>query len=118
MTILYPFALFLLLLIPAGIIFFMWRNQVRQNALRKVGNDTLVEQLVSQVNMTRRRLKSLLWLLTLGALAIAMAHPVWGVSAEVVQVEGVAILFIIDTSRSMDAQDTAPSRIGTCQNRH
>ena len=111
MAILNPFALFLLLLIPAGIIFLMWRNQVRQNALRKVGNDTLVAQLVAQVNTTRRIIKSTLWLVTLGALAIALTHPVWGVSAEVVQVEGVAILFVIDISRSMDAQDIAPSRL-------
>lgn len=111
MTILNPYALFLLLLIPAGIIFLMWRNQVRQNALRKVGNDTLVEQLVSQVNSTRRIIKSTLWLITLSALTIALTHPVWGVSAEVVQVEGVAILFVIDISRSMDTQDIAPSRL-------
>ena len=106
-----PYALFHLLLIPAGIIFLMWRNQVRQQALRKVGNDDLVKQLVAQVNMSRRRVKSILWLLTLAALAIAVSHPVWGVSAEIVEVEGRAILFVIDVSRSMDAQDVAPSRL-------
>ena len=89
----------------------MWRNQARLNALRRVGNDELVSQLIEQVNLTRRRIKSILWLLTLGALAIALSHPVWGVSAEVVQVEGTAILFVIDVSRSMDAQDIAPSRL-------
>jgi len=111
MTILYPHALFLLLLIPVGIIFLMWRNQVRQSALRKVGNDTLVEQLVSQVNSTRRVIKSTLWLASIVALAIALTHPVWGVSAEVVQIEGIAILYVVDVSRSMDAQDVAPSRL-------
>jgi Ca-activated chloride channel homolog len=111
MTLLNPFALILLLLIPTGIIFLMWRNQVRQNALRKVGNDTLVEQLVSQVNSTRRIIKSTLWLVSLSSLIIALTHPIWGVSAEVVQIEGVAVLFIIDISRSMDAQDIAPSRL-------
>ena len=111
MTILNPYALFLLLLIPAGIIFLMWRNQVRQNALRKVGNDELVEKLVSQVNSTRRIIKSTLWLASLASLALALTHPVWGVSAEVVQIDGVAILYIIDVSRSMDAQDIAPSRL-------
>lgn len=111
MTILNPYALFLLLLIPAGIIFLMWRNQVRQNALRKVGNDELVEQLVSQVNSTRRIIKSTLWLATLASLALALTHPVWGVSAEVIQIDGVAILYVLDVSRSMDAQDIAPSRL-------
>lgn len=111
MTILNPHALLLLLLIPAGIIFLMWRHQVRQNALRKVGNDALVEQLVSQVNSTRRIIKSTLWLASIAALAIALTHPVWGVSAEVVQIDGVAILYVIDVSRSMDAQDVAPSRL-------
>jgi Ca-activated chloride channel homolog len=111
MTILNPYALFLLLLIPAGIIFLMWRNQVRQNALRKVGNDALVEQLISQVNSTRRILKSTLWLATIASLTLALTHPVWGVSAEVVDIDGIAILYVIDVSRSMDAQDTAPSRL-------
>lgn len=111
MTISNPYALLLLLMIPAGIIFLMWRNQVRQQALRRVGNDDLIKQLVAQVNMTRRRAKSVLWLLALAGLAIALSHPVWGVSAEIVEVEGRAIMFVIDVSRSMDAQDIAPSRL-------
>jgi len=53
----------------------------------------------------------LLWLLTLAALAVALSHPVWGVAAEVVEIDGRAIIFVIDVSRSMDAQDIAPSRL-------
>ncbi len=111
MSILNPTVLILLLVLPVTIIFLMWREQVRQKALRRVGNDDLVNQLVSQVNMTRRRIKTIFWMITFSTLVIALTHPVWGVSAEILDVEGRAILFVIDVSRSMDAQDIAPSRL-------
>jgi len=111
MSILNPTALAILIVIPVTVLFLIWREQVRQSAIRKVGNDDLVRQLVSQVNVTRRRIKSTLWLITLSALAVALAHPVWGVSAEIIDVEGRAILFVVDVSRSMDAQDISPSRL-------
>lgn len=111
MTILNPFALLLLIVIPVFILFLIWRDYARQQAIKRVGNDELVKQLVSQVNITRRRIKSFLWLLTFAMLIIVLAHPVWGITAEIVNVEGRAIMFVVDVSRSMDTQDITPSRL-------
>jgi len=111
MTLLFPTALILLTIIPFALLFLLWRNTIRQRALRQMGNDALVQSLISQVNYSRRRIKSLLWLLTITLLILALTHPIWGVSAEIVQAEGVAVIFVIDVSRSMDAQDVAPSRL-------
>ncbi len=111
MTLLYPLALILLGVVPIGILFLVWRNQARQNTLQSIGNTELVQQLISQVNTSRRRVKSMMWLMALASLVIALAHPIWGVTAEILSVEGRAILFLVDVSRSMDAQDTSPSRL-------
>jgi len=111
MSILYPSVLILLLIVPIVVMFLLWRDRVRQSALRQMGNDELVQKLVAQVNHTRRRIKTILWLIAFSSMIIALAHPVWGVSAEIIDVEGRAITFVIDISRSMDAQDIAPSRL-------
>lgn len=111
MSISNPFGLLLLAILPVTIIFLMWREQVRQKALRRVGNDDLVKQLVSQVNITRRRIKTILWMLAFSALVVALTHPVWGVAYENIEVEGRAVMFVIDVSRSMDALDILPSRL-------
>lgn len=111
MTLLFPTALVLFILIPLAMFFLLWRDMFRRRALQRMGNDALVQSLISQVNITRRRIKSTLWLLTLSLLILSLTHPIWGVSAEIVQAEGVAIVFLIDVSRSMDAQDIAPSRL-------
>jgi Ca-activated chloride channel family protein len=44
-------------------------------------------------------------------LILAMARPVWGISEEVVTVDGSEIIVVLDVSASMDAQDIAPSRL-------
>lgn len=111
MTLLHPFALSALIVIPLAIIFLIWRNQVRKSAIRRFGNESLLQSLISQVSPLRRQIKSTLWLLAVASLIFALARPVWGVTAEILDVEGIAILFVIDISRSMDAQDIAPSRL-------
>ncbi len=42
---------------------------------------------------------------------IALARPAWGTEIEAVETQGVSIMFVLDVSRSMDAQDIQPSRI-------
>jgi Ca-activated chloride channel family protein len=106
-----PQTLILLIIVPILALFLLWRGFVRTNTLRKIGDENLVARLTAQISPARRRLKSLLWLITVGLLVMAWARPVWGTELQVIQPLGAEIIFLVDVSRSMDAQDITPSRL-------
>jgi Ca-activated chloride channel homolog len=106
-----PELLLLLILIPFMGTLFWWRSRVRAFALDRLGDPALVRRLVSAVSEPRRRMKSGLWLAALTALILALARPMWGVDADIVETRGVAVMIVLDVSASMDAQDVTPSRL-------
>lgn len=53
--------------------------------------------------------------LTLLGLALALARPRWGTSTETVERRGLDLVFVLDTSLSMNAADVAPSRFWLAQ---
>lgn len=110
MTFLNPGALILLVLLPMLAALFVWRDKQRQAKLRQLGENHLIEQLVS-VNPSIRRWKMILWLAALTLWIIALARPVWGESIELIETEGLSIMVLLDVSRSMDARDVSPSRL-------
>jgi Ca-activated chloride channel family protein len=59
----------------------------------------------------QRRARWLLRLLGLAALAVAASGPRWGEEVVRVSAQGSDLVFVFDTSTSMDARDVPPSRI-------
>ncbi len=110
MRFLTPPFLALLILVPLAVAFMVWRERIRQSTLLLVGNTGGIQALYQRL-LRRRTWKSLLWLLTIAALVLATARPVWGVDIDVVETEGVSIFFVLDVSNSMNAQDIPPSRL-------
>lgn len=111
MTFLSPYFLFLLALIPLMVIIMVWRASVRAAALRRVGDAELVQRLLSRISPFRRRIRAALWLVALTSLILALSRPTWGSELQRVDKAGAAIMIVLDVSRSMDAQDIAPSRL-------
>ncbi len=105
-------ALLLLIIVPIALLFLLWRGIARSRAIQRIGNPELIASLIQQVSPARRRLNATLWLITLIFLIFSLARPIWGVEAEVIETDGVAVMLVLDISRSMDAQDISPSRIG------
>lgn len=103
--------LYLLILIPVFTIFYIWRGMVRASILRRMGDKELIQSLTAQISPFRRQVKIILWLISFAMLIFALARPAWGVEQEVIQTEGLQIVFAIDISRSMDANDVSPSRL-------
>jgi Ca-activated chloride channel family protein len=62
-----------------------------------------------------RWLPPLLVALTLAGLTLALARPRWGESTETVERRGLDIVFVVDTSLSMNATDVVPSRFWLAQ---
>ncbi|QPC81141.1 VWA domain-containing protein [Phototrophicus methaneseepsis] len=111
MQFLSPLNLLFLAILPIVIVFMLWRDQVRRRVLKRLGNDELVQQLVAQTHPIRRRIQTILWFIAVMAIIFAAAQPAWGITTEIVQSSGVQVVFALDVSRSMDAQDMVPSRL-------
>lgn len=59
----------------------------------------------------RRRLRVALWSGASACAVIALANPVWGIEAELIEARGTAVVIVLDVSASMDALDLTPSRL-------
>ena len=102
-----PWALWLLLALPALSLLLAWARWRQRKALRRLGTPFLVERLLL-VRPGVRRWQSVGLLLGLGALIIGSAGPRWGVAAQPELLSGRDIVVVLDLSQSMLAEQ--PSR--------
>ncbi|MDH3743999.1 MAG: VWA domain-containing protein [Acidobacteriota bacterium] len=111
MSFAFPQALWLVVLAPITVLVagWAWRRRLRDAAAWVAGG--LWERLHLRVHHARLWVSlALLFLTVLGA-ALALARPRWGVTEELVERQGVDIVFLLDSSLSMRAQDVPPSRM-------
>lgn len=87
---------------------------VARRAARKIEKQIgtrLTPFLMSSISKVKRRTKLMLEILTLVFFVIAMARPQMGSSLQEVKSEGVELMFLVDVSKSMLAEDTKPNRL-------
>ena len=107
----YPIYLHVLWLLPILLIFFWRVSKLRQRSLDRFGESPLVIRLSQTVSRRRQRLKIGLLLAALLFLGLAVARPQIGTHAVPVKVEGIDLVFALDTSASMLAEDIKPNRL-------
>jgi Ca-activated chloride channel family protein len=83
----------------------------RQRALQRFASVPLLGHLIPASSLARKVARAVLLLLAMIALVAAMIDPRWGVRYEDVKRRGMDILFIVDVSRSMLAEDVKPNRL-------
>ena len=104
--------LWLLWLIPALALFYVYAFRARRRALQRFCADQhLLARLIPEVSWTRRRYKALLVVVALTLMLVALLRPRWGFHWEDVRRVGVDLIVAIDVSTSMNAQDIEPSRL-------
>lgn len=98
-------------LLPAlcGLLVFAARK--RRQALQTFVEAGLLERIRISASSLRRRWKAVLVLGGLAFLIVAMARPGWNPKAQTVERRGRDVVFLLDVSRSMLAEDLAPNRI-------
>ena len=106
-----PLALVALVLVPGAAAFFWWAFRERDRALATFVDAALVPTVVPALDGRRRRVRATLVTIAIGALALALAGPMWGFHWEEVRREGVDLVVALDTSKSMLATDVAPNRL-------
>lgn len=106
-----PEYLYLLLLIPILIALFIYSRKKRKEKLNKIGDRDLVFQLVPDYSNRRKNIKFWIIMVVIGLLVVMLARPQFGTKIENVRRQGVEIIFALDVSNSMMAEDVEPNRL-------
>ena len=106
-----PEYLHVLWLIPAFALIFWQAARARRRGADRFGERELVAKLSRSVSRWRQNAKNMMILLALACLAIAVARPQIGTHAVPVKAEGIDLVFALDTSLSMLAEDIKPNRL-------
>lgn len=106
-----PYYLYALVLLPVlGLIFFLFVRW-KKRALSRLGEPSLLDQLMPETSKYRSGVKFGILLLAFALLFIGWANPQWGSKKEEVKRKSVDVLIALDISTSMFAQDIAPNRL-------
>jgi Ca-activated chloride channel family protein len=104
--------MFLLLWVVVGVgIFFVWRVSLQRRVLQRFSQEQLLKIVAQSFDYSRFILKKVLLTLVLFFSVVALARPQWGFEWREVKKEGLDILIVMDTSRSMLTQDVKPNRL-------
>jgi Ca-activated chloride channel family protein len=107
-----PHWLFIGLLACIGLILlFRFMQKRRQAALEKFAAHQLIDRLTRNVSGSRRRYKNILLLLAVFMCFSALARPQYGFQWVDIKRKGIDLLFALDTSKSMLAEDIKPNRL-------
>ena len=100
-------------LVPAVLAFYIFSRKLWQKRLhRLVQDETLLAKLIEGYRKGEWLRRVILMTLVVLCLVLALARPQWGDEKRSVQRKGVDIIFLMDTSLSMLAEDIKPSRLG------
>lgn len=106
-----PNYFYFLLLIPLMMMGYSFLLVWKRNAKKRFGSPVLLEALAPRHSAFKTHLKFGILLLGISALILAMVNPKMGTELETVKREGVDLVFAVDVSKSMLAEDIAPNRL-------
>jgi len=106
-----PIFFYVLLAIPAMAVLFLLALLWRKRTQKKFATNGLLKKLAPNRSIFKSVLKFLVLSLALFCLSVALVNPKIGTKLETVKREGVDIVFALDVSKSMLAEDIAPNRL-------
>lgn len=101
----------LLWIIPVVILLFIILQIWKRKTQKKFANKYLLEKLSPEKSFFKSLLKVFVLCLAFASLVIALVNPKIGIKLETVKRQGVDIVFALDVSKSMLAEDVAPNRL-------
>ena len=106
-----PIYFTLLLIIPAMIVVFLLVLWWKKRTQKKFSDSTLLQRLAPNSSVFKSTLKLIILLIGISFLIISLANPKMGTKLKTVKREGVDVVFALDVSKSMLAEDIAPNRL-------
>lgn len=101
----------LLLLILGLVMVFLWAQLWKLKTKQQFSNPVLLKRLSPDQSIFKSILKLITLALAIASFVIALVNPKIGTKLETVKREGVDIVFALDVSKSMLAEDIAPNRL-------
>ena len=103
--------LYILILLPIIFLVFLYNKYWQKITIKKYFDDATFNFLSPELSSTKSYIKTSLTLLIISILVFGLVNPKIGTELKTVKREGVDIVFAIDVSKSMLAEDIAPNRI-------
>lgn len=103
--------LYLLFIIPILVVLFLYNQYWKRKKQREFGDLEMVKKLSPEKSVFKPILKLVVMLLALVGLILGLVNPKIGTKMETVKREGIDIVFAMDVSKSMLAEDVAPNRL-------
>jgi len=101
----------LLAIVPLMLLLFVLASYLRQRDWKAFGDISLLRQLAPEFSKGRLWLKMILAMLAFTFLILALANPLIGKEKTKAKKRGIDVMVAIDVSKSMMAEDVAPSRL-------
>ena len=100
-----------LLVIPAVLLIFMVFQLWKGKTQRRFAESRLLNKLSPNISLIKPVLKIFIWCAAFAFLCVGLVNPKIGTKLETIKREGVDIVFAVDVSKSMLAEDIAPNRL-------
>lgn len=110
MQFLYPEWFYAFWFVAAVFAFFIWLTRRKQKLLNLFGKWETLRLLTESHSRTKETVKKGLLIGAMIFLILALAQPQWGDQKKEIRRKGIEIIFLLDTSLSMLAEDIKPSR--------
>ena len=106
-----PIYFYLLAIIPAMFALFLLVLWWKKRTQRKFSDVSLLKKLAPNSSTFKSTLKLIILLLGIAFLIISLTNPKMGTKLKTIKREGVDVVFALDVSKSMLAEDIAPNRL-------
>lgn len=103
--------LYFLFIVPLLVVFFLYNQYWKRKKQLEFGDPELVKKLSPEKSVFKPILKLIVLLLAFVGLILGIVNPKVGTKLETVKREGIDIVFAMDVSKSMLAEDVAPNRL-------
>lgn len=103
--------LYLLWLVPLLAVAYVYAGQKRRTALKLFIDAGLLDRIAITVSHSRRQWKAALLLMATVFMILSMTRPGWNPRPETMQRKGRDVVFLLDVSKSMLAEDLVPNRL-------
>ena len=101
----------MLALVPLLVGLYVYSFRRKSEALAAFATSEMLARIIAGTDPRRQKLKAGLVVAAVAMLAVAMTQPQWGRSTDDVSRHGRDLVFMVDVSLSMLAEDAAPNRL-------
>ncbi|TWP29906.1 VWA domain-containing protein [Apibacter muscae] len=102
---------YLLLIIPVLIGRILYLHQCKTKSINRWVEPKLRQRILGKVNLKKFIIDNVLIIFAVLSLMVGLVNVLGGIEKKEIKREGIDVVFVIDVSKSMDAQDIIPSRI-------